>query len=192
MQANEGEEAGKGTAAQERMSGTMRDGTEDKRTETREYSHKRRGSCQHSTCEDLANHRQRSNVATNAGKSVQYGTAEERQRSANVDNPSIAPLDTTRRPSGILQTSGRLRLGLGTLQKKVRFEDEVPGKVTEKLACPSRKFEETKEEMEVTGPQILSGTQHEVLKQPADADVIMVDIDTGLSTLSLLQAHSWT
>lgn len=68
----------------------------------------------------------------------------------------------------------------------------MPGKVPEKPACPGRKFEETEEGMEVTGRQTLSGTRHDVLNQPADADVVMVDVDTELSILSLLHAHSWT
>jgi hypothetical protein len=155
-------ETDKRPIARER-SGRTGDGTAYECTETLKNPHKWRGSCQPNTFEGISNCRQRSNVA------------EKRRRRADFESPSIAPLNT-RKPRGILHTPGRLRLGHRTLQKKVRFEDEVPEKVTERFAHPGQKFKDIKEETQGTGSQILHRTQHEVLDQSADEDVIMVDI----------------
>lgn len=114
------------------MSCTTSDSTIDKRTETREYSHKGRGSCQHSS----------KAVNTGAVESIQFEKAEAKQQGVNAESSSIFLLNTTERALGILQISGFLRLGLETLPKKVRFKDEILCKVSEEPACLGREVEE--------------------------------------------------
>lgn len=128
-----------------------------------------------------------------AVKSSRDGMAEAKQRrkSADIERSSIAPLNITARSSGILQNSASSRPVLGSLEKKVRFEDEISGKVFQEPASLGNRFNETpKEQMGGSGSQILlNATQSEVLNSPADADVIMLDVETALSALSVLQSN---
>ncbi|KAG6357184.1 hypothetical protein INS49_015062 [Diaporthe citri] len=186
-------QADKDTRAHERTCGMAgREDDADKHAEFEQSSGTGSRVCQHSTSKDPSRYQERGNLNMDAVKSSQDGTAEAKQRrkSADVERSSIAPLKITTRSSGILQNSKSSRPILGSLKKKVRFEDEVPGKVLEKPACLGNRFNETpKEQMAGSESQIPNAAQRKVLSQPADADVIMLDVETALSALSVLQSH---
>ncbi|KAI7779008.1 hypothetical protein LA080_001438 [Diaporthe eres] len=186
-------QADRGTTAHERMSGTTgREDGADKHAETEQSSRRGRRVCQHSNWEEPSRHQERGSLNMNAKKSSQDGMAEseERRKSADVERSSIAPLNITTVSSGILQNSASSHPIPGSLKKKVRFEDEIPGKVLEEPACLGNIFNEApKEQMAESGSQIVTATQQDVLDQPSDADVVMLDVETALSSLSVLQLH---
>lgn len=164
----------RGTTVHERMSGTR--GTEDdtaKHAKAKRSS--RQGRSQYSSTEDRYRHQRRGNLGMDAVKSSQDGTDEAKKRWKNSDFEcsGIRPPNIATRSSGILQNSDTSRPSFGSLKKKVRFEDEISDKVLEKQACFSNKSEETpKKQLAGSGPHILN----DILNQPADADVIMVDV----------------
>lgn len=166
--------------AHERMSGTR--GTEDdavKHVEVKQSSRQGRWVSQYISAEDRYRHQGRGNLETHAVKPSQDGTDEAKQRWKNPDGEccGIAPLNTATRLSGIVQNSDSSRLISGSLKKKVRFEDEISGKVLEKQASFSNRFNETpNEQLAGSGPHTLNAIQRETLDQPADDDVIMVDV----------------
>lgn len=188
-------QADKDTRAHERTSSTTpREDDTDKHAETERSSRRGRMGCQSSNWEETSRHKDRGNLNMDARTSSQDGMAEakERRKSADVERSSIAPLNITTGSSGILQNTASSHPIPGSLKKKVRFEDEIPGKVLEKPACLGNGFNETpKEQMAGSGSQIVTAAQQEVMDQPADADadVIMLDVDTALSELSVLQSH---
>lgn len=186
-------QADRGTTAHESMSGTTgREDGADKHAETEQSSRRGRRVCLHGNWEEPSRHQDRGSLNMDARKSSQdeMAEAEERRKSADVERSSIAPLNITTGPSGILQNSASSHSIPGSLKKKVRFEDEVSDEVLEKPACIGNRFDETpREQMAESGSQIVTATQQEVLNQPADADVIMLDVETALSSLSVLQSH---
>lgn len=186
-------QADQDNSAHERTSGTTgREGHANKNAKAEQYSERGRRVCRDSTSEDHFGHQERSNLNMNPVNSSQDGMSEAKQgkKSADVESSSIAPLNIIRKSSGILQNSNSSRSILGPLKKKVRFEDEMPGKALEKPACLGNKFIETpKEQTAGSGSHVPNATQREALTQPDDADVIMLDVDTALSALSVLQSH---
>lgn len=186
-------QADKGTRAHERTPGTTgREDDADKHAETESSSRRGRRVRQHGNWEEPSRHQDRGSLNMDARKSSQdvMAEAEERRKSADVERSSIAPLNITTGSSGILQNSASSRSIPGSLKKKVRFEDEVSDEVLEKPANLGNRFDETlREQMAESGSQIVTATQQEVLNQPADADVIMLDVETALSSLSVLQPH---
>lgn len=166
----------RGDTVHERMSGTR--GTEDdaaKHVRAKRSSREGRWVSQYSSTEDHNRHQGRGNLAMDAVKSSQDGMDEAKQRWNNpdVECSGIGPLNIATRSSGILQNSDTSRPSFGSLKKKVRFEDEISDKVLEKQASFSNKSKETpKEQLAGSGPHILKI----ILNQPADADVIMVDV----------------
>lgn len=171
-------QADKGTTAHESASG--RRGAEDavKDAETEQLSGKVSGIVQYGTLEDRFTHQERDNLNTDAVKSPQDGTdeAQQRRKSAHVESSRIAPSNITARSSGILQNRYFSRPNLGLFQKKVRFEDEIPGRATENSVCLGNKFDAAQEQMVVSAEQIPSATQRELQNQPTDADVMMFDV----------------
>lgn len=170
----------RGSTAHERISGTR--GSEDdaaKHVEVKQSSRQGRWVSQYISAEDRYRHQGRGNLETHAVKPSQDGTDEAKQRWKNpdVECSGITPLHITTRSSGILQNSDSSRPSFGSLKKKVRFEDEISGKVLEKQACFSNRFNETpNEQLAGSGPHTLNAIQRETLAQPADDDVIMVDV----------------
>lgn len=182
-------QADESTRAHERTSGTTGRGDDaDTHAETEQSSRRGRRVCQDSN----SRHQDRGSLNMEARMSSQDGMAEaeKRRKSADVERSSIAPLNIITGSSGILQNSASSRSISGSLKKKVRFEDEVSDEVLKKPACLGNRFNETpKEQMAESASQIVTATQQEILNQPADADVIMLDVETALSSLSVLQPH---
>lgn len=182
-----------GVTAHERVAfgKRRREDDADNHAKTEKYSRKGRKLYQHSTSGDLFRHQERSNLSMDVDEATQDGTAEAKQRGtgASVEISSIAPVNMTTRSSVTLQASDSSRSSLGTPKKKVRFEDEIPGKVPEELASLSSRFHETQERMLGAGPQLRSSIQREDLDQPTDVDVVMVDVGEALSALSFLHMH---
>lgn len=170
----------RGTKAYERMSGTR--GTQDdaaKYAKAKQSSRQGRWVSQHSSVQDRYRHQGRGHLGMDSVKSSQYGTDEAKQRwkNSDVERSGIAPFNIATRSSGILQNSDSSRPIFGSLKKKVRFEDDISGKVLDKQACSSNRFNETpNEQLACSGPHILNAIQPGTLEQPADADVIMVDV----------------
>lgn len=169
----------KGTTAHERTSGTT--WRQDDAAKAEQSSREGRWVFQHGSMEDPFRRQGRGNLNMNSAESSQNGTAETKRRKtdADVESSGIAPLNITMSACGVLQDSDSLRPVFGSLKKKVRFEDEISGKVLRKPACLGNKFSETpKEELAGSeyGPHIMDPTQREALNQPTDADVIMVDV----------------
>lgn len=168
-----------GTTAHEQTSGTT--WRQDDAAKAEHSSREGRWVLQHGSMEDPFRRQGRGNLNTNSVESSQGGTAEAKQRRkvADVGSSGIAPLNINMSSCGALQDSDSLRPIFGSLKKKVRFEDEISGKVLRKPACLGNSFSETpKEQLAGSGygPHIMGPTQREVLNQPADADVIMVDV----------------
>lgn len=181
----------KETTAQERTSSTRRRvDYADNHAKTEPFSEIGRKVYQH-TLKEPSRYQERSNLSMDIVESTVDGRAEAKQRrkTASVESSSIAPVNITMRSSVFLQNSDSSRSGLGTPQKKVRFEDRIPGKAPEELASLGSDFEETTQQMVGTGPQLRNATQWETLNQPADADVIMVDVGEALSALSFLHVR---
>lgn len=166
----------RGSTVHERMPGTR--GMEDdaaKHARVKQSSRQGRWVSQYSSTEDHYIHQGRGNMAMDAVKSSQDGTDEAKQcwKNPDVECSGIGPLNIATRSSGILQNSDTSRPSFGSLKKKVRFEDEISDKVLEKQASFSNKSKKTpKEQLAGSGPHILKI----ILNQPADADVIMVDV----------------
>lgn len=161
------------TTTHERTSGTRwrkDDAAEISKAER--SSREGRWDLQHGSVKDAFRRQERGNLNMNPMESSQDGTAEAKQRrkGADVESFGIAPLN-------IAMGSCGLRPILASLKKKVRFEDEISGKVLRKPACLGNKLDEIpKQQLAGSGPHDPNPTQREVLNQPADADVIMVDV----------------
>lgn len=170
----------RGDTVHERMSGTR--GTEDdaaKHARAKQSPREARWVSPYISVEDRYRHQGRGDLGMDAVKSSHDGTDEAKQRWKNpdVESSGIAPLNMATRSSGILQNSNSSRPIFGSLQKKVRFEDDISDKVLEKQTCFSNRVKETpKTQLAGFGPHILNAIQRETLDQPADADVIMVDV----------------
>lgn len=170
----------RGTTVHEMMSGTR--GTEDdaaKHAKAEQSSREGTWVSQYSSSQGCYRHQGRGDLGMDAVKSSHDGTDEANQRWKNkdVECSGIAPINTATRLSGIVQNSDSSRLISGSLKKKVRFEDEISGKVLEKQASFSNRFNETpNEQLAGSGPHTLNAIQRETLDQPADDDVIMVDV----------------
>lgn len=170
----------KGTMFHEMMSSTR--GTEDdaaKDAKAKQSSRQGRWVSQYSSAEDRSRHQGRGILGMDAVKSSQDGTDEAKQRwkNSDVECSGIAPLNIATRSSGNLQNSDSSRPSFGSLKKKVRFVDDISGELLEKQVFSSNRFNETpNEQLAGSGPHILKAIQPGTLEQPADADVIMVDV----------------
>lgn len=143
------------------------------------FSRVGRWDLQHGTVVDAFRREERRNLNMNSAEPSHDGTAEaeQRRKGAAVESFGISPLNIATGSCGVFQNSESLRPILGSLKKKVRFEDEISGKALRKPACLGNNFDDTPEQqLAGSGPHSLNPIQQEVLNQPADADVMMVDV----------------